>query len=153
MSKKILIVYESIHNRNTEKIANVIGETLDGDIFKVEEIHSSILLEYDIIGFGSGIYFGKHHRSLFGILEEVNKLEKKGFIFSTRSITPQSMAHNKLKRRLMEKGVNIIGEFSCKGENRAGPFKLIGGICRGKPDDKDLEMARTFAKNLKEGCK
>jgi len=148
LSKKILIVYESVHNRNTEKIASTLGESLGGDIFRVEEIDHSILLDYDVIGFGSGIYFGKHHKSLFELLEEIDRLEKKTFIFSTRSITPQPIAHKSLKRELMERGADILGEFSCKGENRVGPFKLLGGICKGRPDDKDVEKTKMFAKKL-----
>ena len=148
MSKKILIVYESVHNRNTEKIANILGEFLDGDIFRVREIDHSILLDYDVIGFGSGIYFGKHHKSLFELLEEIDRLEKKAFIFSTRSITPQSIAHKSLKRELMERGVDILGELSCRGENRVGPFKLLGGICKGRPDERDVEKTKMFARRL-----
>jgi len=63
--KKVLVVYESIHNGNTERMVNLIGDCLDGGVFRVGEIDKSIIQDYDVIGFGSGIYFGKHHRSLF----------------------------------------------------------------------------------------
>ena len=147
--KKVLVVYESIHNGNTERIANLIGECLEGDVFRVGEIDKSIIQDYDVIGFGSGIYFGKHHRSLFELIDEMDRLEKKSFIFSTRTLTPQSLSHRKLKEKLMEKGAKILGEFSCKGESRMGIFKLFGGICKGRPNSDDMRRARDFAENLK----
>lgn len=146
---KTLIIYASIHNGNTEKIAIAISKTLDAKLIKPNEIETNKLSEYDLIGFGSGIYFGKHHKSL---LDFVSKLQsqnnKKAFIFSTRGIFPMSVCHKILKRQLLRKGFNIIGEFSCKGFDDYGPFKLIGGINKNKPDEKDLDNAKKFAIEL-----
>ncbi|KAA0008308.1 MAG: flavodoxin [Thermoplasmata archaeon] len=147
--KKILIVYESVHKGNTEKIAEIMGEHMGCDVFRVDDIDVSILQDYEIIGFGSGIYFGKHHKSLLEFIDDIEKLEKKTFIFSTRSITPLRIAHRTLRRKLIEKDASIIGEFSCKGENEVGPFKLFGGICRGRPNKKDIERAISFAEKTK----
>lgn len=44
-----------------------------------------------------------------------------------------------------------FGAFACKGWNAYGSFKLIGGINKGRPNDKDLENAREFAKRLMAG--
>jgi flavodoxin len=41
-----------------------------------------------------------------------------------------------------------IGRFFCKGYDTFGPFKLIGGLAKGHPDDKDLENAVAFFKGL-----
>ena len=49
---------------------------------------------------------------------------------------------------MAKKGFRIIGEFSCKGYDTFGPLKFIGGINKGKPDEKDLKRAREFAKTL-----
>ncbi|MEI3307063.1 MAG: hypothetical protein V8R40_14225 [Dysosmobacter sp.] len=43
----------------------------------------------------------------------------------------------------------MLGEFSCKGYNTFGPFKLIGGSAKGRPNEDDLENARTFYRKLK----
>ena len=40
----------------------------------------------------------------------------------------------------------IIGKFSCKGYDTYGPFKLVGGIAKGHPNEKDLEAAVDFYK-------
>jgi flavodoxin len=41
-----------------------------------------------------------------------------------------------------------IGRFSCKGYDTFGPFKLVGGLAKGHPDNKDLEDAVSFFKGL-----
>ena len=45
---------------------------------------------------------------------------------------------------------NIVGRFSCKGFDTFGPFKLIGGVSKGHPDDKDLAEAVEFYNGLTE---
>ncbi|MCK5475275.1 MAG: flavodoxin family protein [Candidatus Pacebacteria bacterium] len=146
---KTLIIYTSIHNGNTEKIARTMAEALDAKLVKPNEIKTDELSRYDLIGFGSGIYSGKHHKSL---LDLVSKLQgqnnKKAFIFSTRGLFPISICHKALKKQLSEKGFNITGEFSCKGFDDYGPFKLIGGINKNKPDEKDLDDAKEFVIEL-----
>ncbi|MCI2427102.1 flavodoxin, partial [Candidatus Acetothermia bacterium] len=61
---KALIIYLSVHHNNTEKVARVLAKALDADLLKVREADAAILKQYDLIGFGSGIYFGRHHKSL-----------------------------------------------------------------------------------------
>ena len=83
---KALILYKSIHHKNTEKIAKAIAEELNADIYDIDKVSSDIIENYDLIGFGSGIYFGKHHKSLFKFLDKINKTNKKAFIFSTAGL-------------------------------------------------------------------
>ena len=45
---------------------------------------------------------------------------------------------------------NIVGRFSCKGFDTFGPFKLIGGVSKAHPDDKDLAEAVEFYNGLTE---
>lgn len=42
----------------------------------------------------------------------------------------------------------MLGEFSCKGYDTFGPFKLVGGIAKGHPDERDLENARKFYREI-----
>ena len=39
-------------------------------------------------------------------------------------------------------------KFSCKGYDTYGPFKLVGGIAKGHPDEKDLTAAVDFYKEI-----
>ena len=45
---------------------------------------------------------------------------------------------------------NIVGRFSCKGFDTFGPFKLIGGVSKGHPDEKDIAAAIEFYNGLTE---
>lgn len=149
---KKLIVYVSVHHNNTEKIAQILADILEADMKNPEQIDSNYLSAYDLIGFGSGIYFFKHHKSL---LEFANKLpplkNKKAFIFSTSGVTKikSLVRHGPLKTILESKGFEIIGEFNCAGFDTMGPLRLIGGIKKGRPNTEDFKQAETFAKNLK----
>lgn len=80
--KKRLIICKSTHHGNTAKIAEKIAAVLKAEIKNPENIDPTQIPKYDLIGFGSGIYNGKHHPSLFDL---VSKLEltkpQKAFIF------------------------------------------------------------------------
>jgi flavodoxin len=150
---KALIIYISIHHGNTEKVAKVMANTLDAALLEVKQADASILEQYDLIGFGSGIYFGKHHESLLDFVDKLPMLRnKKTFIFSTSGLRKIPFFHDfdkPLKERLQRKGFDIIGEFSCRGLDTYRATKLVGGINKGRPNAKDLKQAEDFAKSLK----
>lgn len=145
---KTLIIYSSVHHGNTEKIAKVIAETLNCKMLKVETVDVDTLKNYDLIGFGSGIYSGKFHKSMLELIDILpNKIEKKAFIYST-SGQGKFNYNNPIKSKLEGKAFEIVGEFACKGFDTFGPFKLIGGIAKGRPNSDDLQAAKTFAQKL-----
>jgi flavodoxin len=150
---KNAIIYVSIHHDNTEKIAKTFAKILDADLKKPEQIDSSDLSDYNLIGFGSGIYFGKHHRSLRKFAKMVPPTNKKAFKFSTCGGTHGKIFsvenfHKPLKKILTAKGFNIIGEFNCNGFDTFGLLKLVGGISKGRPNEEGLKNAERFAENL-----
>jgi flavodoxin len=146
---KALIIYISVHHGNTEKVAKVIANILDADLLQVEQADASMLEQYDLIGFGSGIYFGKHHESLLDFVDKLPMLRnKKVFIFSTSGLRKIRFIHDfdkPLKEKLQQKGFDIIGEFSCRGLDTYRATKLVGGINKGRPNAKDLKQAEDFA--------
>jgi len=162
---KTLIVYALVHHQNTEKVAKVMAEELGADLVPVGEAQPETLTAYDLIGFGSGIYGRKFHKTLLQMekprftsisfraacpgpsLPAVTG--KQGFIFSTRG-GREGPGHAALKEMLVNRGFSITGEFSCKGWDTVGPLKLFGGINKGRPNEDDLEGARVFARGLKE---
>jgi flavodoxin len=147
---KTLIVYTSVHHHNTEKVAKVMAEELGADLISVVEVQPSTLAEYDVIGFGSGIYFMKHHKTLLQFVETLPTVGgKRAFIFSTSGVGTTEN-HAALKEKLVNRGFFLVDEFSCKGWDTWGPMKLIGGINKGRPDEEDLADARAFARRLKE---
>ncbi|MCK4255841.1 flavodoxin, partial [candidate division WOR-3 bacterium] len=85
---KTLIIYTSIHHKNTERIAKVMAEVLEAPLAKPREIDINSLAEYDLLGFGSGIYFGKHHKSLLKLVDKLPNLKgRKVFVFSTSGVS------------------------------------------------------------------
>jgi len=151
---KTLIIYNSTHHGNTEKIAVAMNEVLNAELVKSDEVDITTLSKYDLIGFGSGIYYGKHHKSLFELINKLtNQKGKKAFILSTSGMKKRRFFHGfdrTLKKKLLEKGFRIIGEFNCRGWDTY-PFwvKPFGGVNKGRPNEEDLENARSFAKDLK----
>ncbi len=159
---KTLIICVSTHHGNTEKIAKKMATVLNAKLARPDEVNISELPDYDLIGFGSGIYLGKHHRSLFDLVDKLPVLKnKKAFVFATSGLGNWLNIFNNirhgttsfqdpLKKKLLKKGFDVIGEFSCRGFTTFGLFKLIGGIKKGRPNEEDLRNAENFARKLQE---
>jgi flavodoxin len=157
---KSLIILFSYHHRNTEKLAKVFAGILGAEIRLPQQIKPEELKEYDFIGFGSGIYDGKHHKSLLdfadSMLESVNG---KAFLFSTTGVpialfgkkfveSYRKKSHSALREKLQSRGYTIVGEFNCVGFNTNSFLIRFGGINKGRPNTEDLKHAEEFARNL-----
>lgn len=130
-----------------------MASVLDAQIIIPEEARSDLVLEYDLVGFGSGIYFSKPDPTLFELIENLPKAQgKSAFVFSTRGRNSifENTYHKVLKEKLTMKGYNVIGQFSCRGfSDYHKIFKLFGGVNKGRPNDEELGKAKNFAANLK----
>lgn len=150
---KSLLVLFSYHHNNTEKIANVFAKFLDAQIKTPQQINPEELQEYNLIGFGSGIYSAKHHKVLLDLADKLPQVtNRKSFTFSTSAIMGESKVakdHSTLREKLQSKGYLIVDEFSCKGFNTNSFLKLFGGMNKGRPNTEDLKHAEEFAQNLK----
>ena len=71
LAMKSLLVLFSYHHKNTEKIAKVFAKVLDAKIKTPHQIKPQELTKYDLIGFGSGIYGAKHHKSLLELADKL----------------------------------------------------------------------------------
>lgn len=146
-----LIILFSYHHQNTEKIAQVIAKTLGAEIKKPSEADLNALSNYDLVGFGSGIYFGKFHKVLLEFADKIPQVNnKKAFVFST-SGRAGNMAkfHKEFKGKLQSKGFEVVNEFNCAGFDTYGLLKIVGGLQKGRPNEDDLKHAEEFAQNLK----
>lgn len=145
---KTAIIYKSIHHGNTKKIAEVMSNTLKAELIDLKDASQNTIKEYDLIGFGSGIYFFKPHKKLRKFVETLDNVKnKKAFVFSTSG---NGKPNGWLEKKLSSKGFEIIGEFNCKGLDTYALSKLVGGINKGKPDEEDFKNAENFANSLKE---
>jgi flavodoxin len=147
-----LIVCKSIHHQNTAHIADAMAGVLHADVRSPEDVDPAKILDYDLIGFGSGIYFGRFHSSLLQWVEKVPEVSAKSrnsFLFSTEGLPSLGwLWHRSLKSRLLKKGFDIIGEFHCSGFDTVGPLFILGGLNRRHPDNRDLANAAAFAREL-----
>jgi flavodoxin len=151
---KALMIYISVHHGNTERVAGTMAKILDADLVQVNQVDTNMLERYDLIGFGSGIYFGKHHESLLDFVDKLAVVKnRKAFIFSTSGLRKIPFVHDfdkPLRKKLQRKGFDITGEFSCRGLDTYRATKLVGGINKGRPDANDLKQAEDFARGLKD---
>jgi flavodoxin len=149
-----LVIYISVHHGNTERIAKAMGNILGADLVQVKQADADMLERYDLIGFGSGIYFGKHHESLLDFVDKLAAVgDKKAFVFCTSGLRKMPLVHDfdkSLEEKLRRKGFDIIGEFSCRGYDTSRAAMIVGGINRGRPNARDLQRAKDFARRLKD---
>lgn len=133
----------------------MIAVTLGADLLPLQEVEVKMFGQYDLVGLGSGIYFGRHHRTLLRFVGELPALRnKKVFVFATSGLRRLRFVHDfsrPLKKELQNKGFDIVGEFSCRGLDTFGATMIVGGINRGRPDASDLRAAEDFARALLDG--
>ena len=142
---KTAIVYASVHHGNTKKIVDEIAKDQNVDLVDATQVKEKDLTEYDAIGFASGIYYGKFHQAVLNFAAVNLPQEKKVFLICTHG---GSAAFQSIEIILESKHADLIGKFSCKGYDTYGPFKLVGGIAKGHPDEKDLTAAVDFYKGI-----
>ncbi len=151
---KCLIVCVSEAHGNTMKVAEQMAKVLKATIVRPQDLELNTFDEYDLVGFGSGIYYSRHHDSLLRLLDSCSPVEdKKAFLFATSGL-PENKHLNDFNKPLGDKlksgGFDIQGIFSCRGHDTRSVFGLLGGINKGKPDYRDLEAARSFALGILE---
>lgn len=144
---KTAVVYYSKHHSNTKKILDAIAKDNEITLIDVNSEQSIDLSSYDRIGFASGIYYSKFHKKVLKFARENMPKNKECFFVYTYGAKKDGYT-NAITDAVKEHGAKIIGEFGCFGFNTYGPFKLIGGIAKGHPNEKDLSDAIDFYKNL-----
>lgn len=139
------IVYTSVHHGNTEKLVKRIAEECQVDLIDAIKQMNADLDDYDMIGFASGIYYSKFHQSILKFSEENLSADKKVFLICTYG---GSANFKSIEQILNKKHASVVGKFGCKGYDTFGPFKLVGGIAKGHPDEEDMKNAVDFVKGL-----
>lgn len=146
---KTAIVYVSTHHGNTKKLIDAIQEN-DSDITVIDGIgmgETIELSEFDRIGFASGIAYGKFYPQLIKIMEDrLPQGKKVFFIYSCGS--KRAGYTNAVKKIAEGRNAEILGEYGCIGFDTFGPFKLLGGIGKGHPNEEEIKNAVLFYKSL-----
>lgn len=162
---KSLIILYSYHHHNTRTIARAIAKVLDAEIKTPQEVRPEELLDYDLAGFGSGVYGEKFHGTVLDLADRLPQAAGgKAFVFSTNGapaslfrgsmeLDQMTKNHRLIKEKLQAKGYAIVGEFTCPGFNTNSFLVRFGGVNKGRPNAEDLGRAETFALNLKRELK
>lgn len=157
MAERALLVVYSYHHKNTETIAKAFAPVLAAKIVTPQEVDSTEVAGYDLVGFGSGIDSGKHYAPLLDLADRLPQVaNRNAFIFSTCGApafgVTQSFIlknHSALREKLEAKGYTIVGEFGCPGFNTNMFLRYFGGLNKGRPNAEDLKRAEEFAQGLK----
>ena len=126
-----------------------MAEVLHAEVIEPEDVDATEIDRYDLVGFGSGIYFGTAHQRLAQLTDRLpHGAGRSVFTFSTSGmfLIPW-MGMSNLRDRLRDKGYNLLGDFNCRGFDTVGPLRFVGGVNRGRPDEADLTRARRFARD------
>ncbi len=145
---KIAIVYYSSHHGNTKRLLDAVCAE-NHDIVLINAAASPIteLSDYDLIGFASGIYYSKFHDTVLRFAEQTLKKGQKVFFLYTCGIkNPRYTAA--IQSAAEKKGAVIAGSYGCRGFDTFGPWKLIGGIAKGHPDQSDIAGAVKFLQSM-----
>lgn len=144
---KTAILYYSKHHGNTKQLLDAIATKNEVTLIDVTENPTTDLSEYDRIGFASGIYYSKFHKTLLQFAEKNLPDGKETFFIYTYGAKKDG--YTKAITEVVKKHkAKILGEFGCFGFNTFGPFKLIGGIAKGHPDQNDFDNVLAFYKGL-----
>jgi flavodoxin len=150
---KSLIVCVSKSHGNTRRVADRMAEVLGGEVVEPESVDPETLGQYDLVGFGSGIYYMTVDARLRDLMRRLPRIDGvRAFTFFTSGAREiPLMGYNKpVRNQLASKGFEVLDSFSCRGFDMVGPFGFIGGINRGRPNDHDLGRAAAFATRLRE---
>ena len=152
-----LVIVFSYHHNNTEKIANTCAKVLGAEVRTPQQVRPEEIAEYDLVGFGSGIYSATFDPSVLDLADRLqNAAGKKAFLFSTYG-APAFIAnrefieknHRQIREKLQAKGYTVIGEFGCAGWNTNSFLRFFGGLNKGRPNAEDFRNAEEFARGVK----
>lgn len=144
---KIAIIYYSRHHGNTKKLLDAIASKYEVKLVDAAEIRTLDLEDYDMVGFASGIYYSKFHKSVLHFAEENLPEGKKVFFIFTGGMKSPNFTKS-IARVCEARGAEILGEYGCLGFDTFGPLKLIGGIAKGHPDHIEMAQAVAFFEKL-----
>lgn len=144
---KNVIIYASTHHGSTRKLVEAIADKYDIVQIDATKQQQADLSDYDLIGFASGIDFGRFYESVEQFLEN-NLPEGKRvfFLYTCAKVSNRFTATMKVKA--LKKKAIIVGEYGCKGFNTYGPWRLVGGMNKNRPSENEVDEAVRFYESL-----
>lgn len=149
---RCLILCVSVHHGNTAKVARALAGPLSAEVLAPDEVPYTACNDVRLMGFGSGVFYGRMHPMLFEWLcglPDAPGPAVPAFVFSTSGLPLlATLWHRSLKNLLARKGYEVVGEFACRGFDTWGPLWCVGGVNRAHPDERDLQRARAFGRSV-----
>ena len=146
-----LIVCRSRSHGNTAKVARVIADVLGAEIVEPTHVSPLSITDYDLVGFGSGIYSLSFDPELRRFAASLSSADgKRAFIFATSGSGRiiELPVRTPIAKLIESAGYRMVGTFCCPGFDTWLPLRLVGGLNKGRPNEDDLEEAREFARRL-----
>lgn len=144
---KTAICYYSRHHGNTLKVLQAMADAGEIDLIDVTKQKAASLADYGCVGFASGIYGFEFQKAVVEFARQKLPQGKPVFFVYTYGGAKGTGA-KAMTEIAAAKNCPVLGEFSCKGFDTFGPFKLVGGIAKGHPDEQDLSNARRFYRDV-----
>ena len=144
---KAAIIYASTHHGSTRKLVEAIADKYEVVQIDTTNCQQADLSGYDLIGFASGIDFGRFYDSVEQFLKK-NLPENKRIFFLYTCAKVSNRFTDSIKAAATQKGAVVFGEYGCKGFNTYGPWKVIGGMNKGHPSADETSKAVHFYESL-----
>ena len=148
-----IVVCRSSSHGNTAKVADVIAEVLGARVVDPADVDPRHIVDYDLVGFGSGIYAASYDRRLRSFVASLPRVSHgSAFVFATAGAgrVVEIPIRASLSKLVETAGYQIVGSFCCPGFDTWLPLRLIGGLNKGRPNDSDLERAREFGRAMRD---
>jgi ferredoxin len=136
----------------TQKVAECIRDGAiemgtECELAAISDVDPSSLHEYDLIGLGCPVFYGKEPLNVRWFVERLPEMKgKHWFIFTTHASTI-GIAMIAMARGLESKGAVIVGSHDTYADSTA-PFIPYPTLTTGHPDEQEYEEARVFGKDL-----
>lgn len=147
MNKKTVIIYASTHHGNTYKLVKAISDKHNIDLIDATKQSAADLQSYDVIGFASGIDFGKFYEVVENFARDHLPFKKQVFFLYTCAMDREGFTDS-IREIAAQKEAVVLGEYGCKGYNTYGPWKVIGGMNKKHPTKDDIALALKFFESL-----
>ena len=145
---KTAILYLSPHHGNTKKLLDAIAAAHpDVRLFEAGK-ETFDPAQYDLVGFASGIYMSKMHKAVVQAMEAMEGGGRKAFLLFTCGDSHGGKFSGKYLDLLRQRGFAPCGVYWALGHDSFGPFRLIGGLNKGRPNAEEIAGAVRFYEGL-----
>ncbi len=152
---KTMILYRSKHHGNTRKLVEAVAAAFPGDIDTLDvatlgKDKRVDLSDYALVGVASGIYYGNIDRELKLVME--HSLEQGYFVFALLTYGGQSKWYGKdIDATCRLRRATFLAGHGCPGFDTWGPYRLMGGMNKGRPNDGDIAECIAWLRELVDG--